>query len=267
MREEGRIQKTEYRRQKAEYRTHRSRMREVRRLNPPESPGRVIRPSRTAPKRKSRSSSPLLPSVFRLLPSVFCLLSSAFCLLSSLAAAAAPPPRLAWDPSSSLWLKGYNVYRAAGENGNLEGPINDEIVGDTWYVDDEPTLDPGGTYCYAVTAVDADDRESEKSEKLCIDRFQVDAGQPRVASAGDLVVLAADTGRTDGVAYQWSQLSGPPVTPAAWNHQELAFPAPNVTEPTTLQISSQRNLRPQAGRSNCRSHRQPMNIIEDTSSP
>ncbi len=165
----------------------------------------------------------------RLLPSVFCLLSS----LPTLAAAS---PRLAWDPSPSLWLKGYNVYRAAGENGTLEGPINATIVGDTWYVDDAAALDPGGTYCYAVTAVNADDLESEKSEEICIDLFRVDAGQPRTATAGDLVVLAADTGVTDGVTYRWTQQSGPAVTPSAWTHQELAFPAPEVTAPTTLQF-------------------------------
>jgi fibronectin type 3 domain-containing protein len=148
-------------------------------------------------------------------------------------------PLRSLHPSGTAWSKGYNIHRATSKDGTFTGPINATIVEDTWYVDDDPTLDPGGTYCYYVTTVGADARESAPSNEVCIDRFLVSV-RPDSAGAvfqsGDLVVVVADTGITTGVTYGWVQLAGPVVLPVDLARPELVFPAPEVAEAATLEF-------------------------------
>ncbi len=153
--------------------------------------------------------------------------------------AAAGPVRLAWDPSATTLIEGYNVYRATGENGTFAGPINPTIIEDNWYIDNDPSLDPGGTYCYYTTTVGAEGQESAPSNEACIDRFSVSV-RPDSAGAvfqsGGLVVVVADTGFTEGVAYSWVQLTGPAVSPVDLDKPGLVFPAPEVAEATVLEF-------------------------------
>ena len=171
-----------------------------------------------------------------------CLFALAFALCTPFTVnglAGAKPVHLTWDPSPDSWIQGYNVYRSTSEGGPFVGPINGTIIEATWYVDDEPTLDPGGTYCYRVTMVNADDLESVPSNEVCVDRFLVqvkpDASHATFES-GDLIVIVAETGLADGVTYSWTQLGGPPISPADWNKPDLVFPAPDVTETMTFEL-------------------------------
>jgi len=159
-------------------------------------------------------------------PLTITLIAPALCLV----AFAGRPVKLSWDPSPDAWIAGYNVYRSDHPG----GPINPALVPDTWYTDEAPN--PGGDYCYRVTAVSVDGVESDPSSEVCVDLFHVTAGPDRSAQTGDMVVLVADTGLSQAVTYQWSQLSGLTITPASWTSRELTFLAPETSEPADLRL-------------------------------
>jgi hypothetical protein len=77
-----------------------------------------------------------------------------------------PLPRyevtLAWDPSTSPNIAGYNLYRAVYSNTcGAFTKINPLPIPDTMYTDS--AVESGISYCYAATALDSDDRESGDS--------------------------------------------------------------------------------------------------------
>ncbi|HUS19593.1 MAG TPA: fibronectin type III domain-containing protein, partial [Terriglobales bacterium] len=67
---------------------------------------------------------------------------------------------LTWTPSEETDLAGYNVYRREGQGEPAR--INKELVKTPSYRDAE--VQPGKTYSYAVTAVDARGNEGKSSE-------------------------------------------------------------------------------------------------------
>ncbi len=71
-----------------------------------------------------------------------------------------PGPRsvaLAWDPSSSSGVVGYNVYRGA-QMGGPYTKLNGMLISETAYTD--ATIQAGQTYFYVTSAVDAQGVES-----------------------------------------------------------------------------------------------------------
>jgi hypothetical protein len=66
---------------------------------------------------------------------------------------------LSWKASTSSNITGYNVYRSP--NGSTWNKINISLVGSTLY--DDATVANGSSYYYAVTAVDLEGVESNKS--------------------------------------------------------------------------------------------------------
>ncbi|MCR4392652.1 MAG: Ig-like domain-containing protein [Candidatus Acetothermia bacterium] len=74
---------------------------------------------------------------------------------------------LAWAPSTdNVGVKGYKIYRDGSERAN---------VTQTYYSD--TGLTPSTRYCYAVSAYDAADNESQRSAEVCV---TTPAGQPPV---------------------------------------------------------------------------------------
>ncbi|MFY9561026.1 MAG: choice-of-anchor D domain-containing protein [Terriglobales bacterium] len=73
---------------------------------------------------------------------------------------ASPPPHrvdLTWDPSQSLGVIGYNVYRG-DQAGGPYSRINNSLDASTSYTDD--AVSAGATYFYVVTAMDDNGLES-----------------------------------------------------------------------------------------------------------
>ena len=72
---------------------------------------------------------------------------------------------LAWEPNVEYGHEGYNVYRSEGEvPGHVR--LNDELLIDTWYRDEEP---PDGFISYVVASVDRNGNESDFPEPVVID--------------------------------------------------------------------------------------------------
>ncbi len=76
-----------------------------------------------------------------------------------------PKIRLLWEPSTAPKINGYNIYRStySGSCGSFS-KLNSMLNENTSYVDS--TVVPGYSYCYAVTAVDTDNRESDYSNLI-----------------------------------------------------------------------------------------------------
>jgi fibronectin type 3 domain-containing protein len=69
---------------------------------------------------------------------------------------------LLWAPSTSADVSGYNVYRAPYTTAcGSFSRLNSALLSTTWYTDSEVTN--GASYCYATTAVDANNQESAYS--------------------------------------------------------------------------------------------------------
>jgi hypothetical protein len=74
-----------------------------------------------------------------------------------------PPPsatvQLAWHPSTSSGVTGYNIYRAPYTNSCQSfGMVNTSLQTTTSYTDSK--VQAGSAYCYATTAVNAANQES-----------------------------------------------------------------------------------------------------------
>lgn len=74
--------------------------------------------------------------------------------------------KLTWEPSSTAYLVGCNVYRSESENGDYT-QINSEAAPGDYYIDDAD-LTEGTTYYYYLTTVDSLGEESEPSEKTSV---------------------------------------------------------------------------------------------------
>jgi hypothetical protein len=66
---------------------------------------------------------------------------------------------LAWQPSTTTTVTGYNVYR--GPDGSTWTKINPNLVASTLF--DDSTVANTSTYSYAVTAMDVLGNESKKT--------------------------------------------------------------------------------------------------------
>ncbi|PYS46387.1 MAG: hypothetical protein DMG13_30050, partial [Acidobacteria bacterium] len=79
----------------------------------------------------------------------------------------APSATLAWDPSTSSGLAGYNIYRSE-QSGVYGARLNGALLTSTTVTDS--TLQSGHTYFYVVTAVATDGTESGRSNEVSISR-------------------------------------------------------------------------------------------------
>ncbi len=73
-----------------------------------------------------------------------------------------PVVGLTWDPSSSVGVVGYNVYRSDISGGSY-ARLNAEVIPALTY--DDETVEKLRTYFYVVTAVRVDNVESVKSNE------------------------------------------------------------------------------------------------------
>ena len=69
---------------------------------------------------------------------------------------------LSWEPSPSLGVEGYNVYRSESSGGPF-AQVNAALANTAFYQDADPALITGTTYYYGVTSVAGAD-ESQRSE-------------------------------------------------------------------------------------------------------
>jgi hypothetical protein len=106
---------------------------------------------------------------------VFCLATTIFwlgCAGASTGSTGTPPPppppppsasvELAWHPSTSSDVTGYNVYRAPYTSSCQSfGIVNTSLQTTTSYTDSK--VQAGSAYCYATTAVNSANQESSFS--------------------------------------------------------------------------------------------------------
>ena len=78
-----------------------------------------------------------------------------------------PSATLAWDPSTSSVLAGYNVYRSE-LSGVYGARLNGALLTSTMFTDS--TLQSGHTYFYVVTAVTTGGTESGRSNEVSTSR-------------------------------------------------------------------------------------------------
>jgi len=92
---------------------------------------------------------------------------------------------LSWEESPDCYggaVAGYNVYRSTDPSG-IYDRVNSELLDGTGFVD--PSIVPGVTYYYVVTAVDGDGDESVQSAALGAGlHVGVNAGGVRIIGDG-----------------------------------------------------------------------------------
>ncbi|WP_324650059.1 PA14 domain-containing protein, partial [Georgenia sp. H159] len=101
-----------------------------------------------------------------------------------LTATATDTVQLSWQESVSIDTVGYRVYRSLDADVATDGvPYSgDTLLGDTSFFD--PNVDPGQTYYYVVTAVDAAGNESAASNEVEVGIEQILPATNVAASAG-----------------------------------------------------------------------------------
>jgi fibronectin type 3 domain-containing protein len=114
------------------------------------------------------------------------------------AKAGAKSIKLSWDPNKESDLAGYNLYRDTDPQGNFSNRINQELINNTSYTDQDVTQ--GETYWYKITAVDTAGNESNKSSAVSATAGAIVVWMPDIkGEAGDTVSLPINASNATGV--------------------------------------------------------------------
>ena len=134
-----------------------------------------------------------------------------------------PSIKVAWDPSSSSTVIGYNIYRSQQSGVFSATPINGtNLIPTAAYTD--AAVQSGNTYYYVVTAVDGNGAQSTYSNQVQATASVLVTNKAPVVTLGPnqtitlpstatLTSSATDDGLPSGsLSYRWSIVSGNGVT-------------------------------------------------------